>query len=195
MTAIDSSKDSLRRYIRDKRASIPATGLEAADKALERLFKARLESDEEFNRIYYGAENIAVYKAVRGELPCDSLAGFFRSQRRKTLYPRMAGADLEFFAVDDPERELETSRFGLLEPLSSICKEDPLNIDIVILPGLAFSPDGRRLGQGGGFYDRWLSSFPDTERPYLIGICMKFQLFEDIPVAPFDIRADVVLCV
>jgi 5-formyltetrahydrofolate cyclo-ligase len=62
---------------------------------------------------------------------------------------------------------------------------DPLEVDIVILPGLAFSPTGARLGQGGGWYDRFLAQVrPDC---VVVGVAFAVQIIDDLPVEDHDI--------
>ena len=57
--------------------------------------------------------------------------------------------------------------------------------DVVIVPGLAFTPSGRRLGQGGGWYDRFLAEISDTCET--VGVCFHEQLLDDVPVEPHDV--------
>lgn len=68
---------------------------------------------------------------------------------------------------------------------------DPRSIDVVIVPGTAFTVDGRRLGQGGGWYDRFLP----TTRPdcLAIGVCFAPQLLDDLPTADHDVVMDLVV--
>ena len=69
--------------------------------------------------------------------------------------------------------------------------QDPRSIDVVIVPGTAFTPAGDRLGQGGGWYDRFLA----TVRPdcFKVGVAFAPQLLESLPVEPHDLRVDVVV--
>lgn len=64
------------------------------------------------------------------------------------------------------------------------------NIDVAIVPGMAFDKDGNRLGRGKGYYDRFLAQIPAT---YKIGICFGFQLLENVPSCRFDITMDEVI--
>ena len=65
---------------------------------------------------------------------------------------------------------------------------DPAELDVVVVPGLAFTPDGRRLGQGGGHYDRFLTRLrPDC---VTIGACFVELLLEDLPTEPHDTTVD-----
>lgn len=68
---------------------------------------------------------------------------------------------------------------------------DPATLDVAIVPGLGFTADGRRLGQGGGHYDRFLPRL----RPgcVTVGVCFAEQLIPDLPVEPHDARVDVVV--
>ena len=65
---------------------------------------------------------------------------------------------------------------------------DPAELDVVVVPGLAFTRDGRRLGQGGGHYDRFLTRLrPDC---VTIGACFAEQLVDDLPTEPHDTTVD-----
>jgi 5-formyltetrahydrofolate cyclo-ligase len=68
---------------------------------------------------------------------------------------------------------------------------DPATLDAVIVPGLAFTTDGRRLGQGGGHFDRFLPRLP--EACVTIGVCFHEQLVAELPIAVHDARVDLVV--
>jgi len=67
----------------------------------------------------------------------------------------------------------------------------PRTIDVAVVPGLAFAADGRRLGQGGGWYDRVLSQLRTDA--VTVGVCFEPQLVDDLPTEPHDIVLDVVV--
>ena len=67
---------------------------------------------------------------------------------------------------------------------------DYATIDLVIVPGVAFDRDGNRLGRGKGYYDRLLPRIPSA---YKVGICFPFQIVEEVPAEPFDIRMDEII--
>lgn len=80
--------------------------------------------------------------------------------------------------------QLESVYYGLLEPIESLTvKVEPHEIDLVIVPGLAFSNEGYRLGFGGGYYDRYLANYKGTT----ISMAFPIQLKENIPVEVHDI--------
>lgn len=94
--------------------------------------------------------------------------------------------------IIDPSMELTTDRYGLSVPLPA-CLSVPLEeIDCVLVPGVAFDLAGRRLGRGGGFYDRFLARL-DRPRVACLGVCFESQVLADIPCSPHDARVDRVL--
>ncbi len=92
--------------------------------------------------------------------------------------------------------ELEPGCMGIPEPKKSLRQEsgrivDPQNIELVLVPGLAFDASGNRLGRGAGYYDRFLARLrPST---VLIGLAFECQVFESVPVEPHDRPVDFVV--
>jgi 5,10-methenyltetrahydrofolate synthetase len=88
-----------------------------------------------------------------------------------------------------PERDLLPGRFGILEP-GSHCRTVPLNqLDLVLVPGVAFDKQGRRLGRGYGYYDRLLASIGGIK----CAIAFDEQLAIQIPVESHDILLDCIV--
>ena len=195
MSDIEWEKASIRSQVREYRKLITEEELIEYDKSLLVEFKLALKEDKELKKAFDSAHAIAVYKAVGGELPCDALAAYMRSAGKKTVYPKVNGDDMVFVEVKAPDRELVKGCFGIPEPDDSKGVFSNDKIDIVIMPGIAFDPEGNRLGQGKGFYDRWLASYPEDRRPLLIGVCMEYQMMGFIPVNSSDIPSDMILCI
>ena len=92
-------------------------------------------------------------------------------------------------AVKEPGKELRTGQFGIREPIES-CPELPLNrLDFVLVPGIAFDLQGRRLGRGKGYYDRLLAEVRGTT----CGVAFDEQIVEELPVEPHDIHVNCIL--
>lgn len=83
----------------------------------------------------------------------------------------------------------ESGAFGILEP-SIECEDISEEVDLIIIPGLAFDLKGNRLGYGGGFYDRFLSKYPNSKR---VALCYDFQVFDEIPHEFFDEKVDLII--
>ena len=80
--------------------------------------------------------------------------------------------------------------YGILEPTGNIFPSLE-NIDLVIVPGMAFNRQGDRLGRGKGYYDKILK---EASAAWKIGVCFDFQLVEELPVEAHDVRMDCVMC-
>ena len=80
--------------------------------------------------------------------------------------------------------ELVAGRFGILEPAASCPLSEGL--ELVLAPGVAFAPDGSRLGRGKGFYDRLLAGLSAIR----VGVCFDWQVLPEIPNDPHDVKMD-----
>ncbi len=93
--------------------------------------------------------------------------------------------DLALFEIQDPERELAKGAHSVMEPIASVCHAvAPEELDLVLVPGLAFDAQGYRLGHGQGYYDRFLSRVPHTVPT--IGLAYDFQFISRLPTAAHD---------
>ena len=103
--------------------------------------------------------------------------------------------ELELFLLEDM-RELAEGAYKILEPKDELRRRpakrvEPEQLDLVLVPGTAFAPDGSRMGQGKGYYDRLLSrARPDAP---LVALAFECQMFPDIPVASHDVFMNLVL--
>lgn len=88
--------------------------------------------------------------------------------------------------IKDPKKELVKGPFGIYEPKREHMKAmDPKDIDVVIVPGIAFDKKGNRIGHGQGYFDRFLKNLP-SKTP-TIGLAFKLQLVRKISAFPWDI--------
>lgn len=111
--------------------------------------------------------------------------GFFA--HRIALYPKIAGDNLVLCPVASRE-DLRPGPFGIGEPISSPIQLRP---DVMLVPGLAFSSEGFRLGRGAGFYDRFLGA--TSVDLIKVGICFDFQMVPELPVEPHDVPMDLLI--
>ena len=91
---------------------------------------------------------------------------------------------VRFFSLD----EIIRGRFGVPYPSDGIPFEE--SPDLIVVPGLAFDSHGKRIGYGGGYYDRFLSGFPEAHK---IGVCYPFQLLDLLHEESHDVRVDQVV--
>ena len=91
-----------------------------------------------------------------------------------------------------PPGQVALGRWGIWEPTDEApLLSDYSRLDLVVVPGVAFSSDGKRLGRGKSFYDRFLPLVP---RAAFVGVCYPCQVVEQIPADPWDIGMDIVCC-
>jgi len=98
---------------------------------------------------------------------------------------------LELYAIRDPVRDVGTGHQGIPEPLPHCPPVDTSAIDWVLVPGVTFDRDGRRLGYGGGYYDRLLPLLPP--RAARIAGAFDPQIVERVPAGPHDITVDAIV--
>ncbi len=172
-------KVALRRSVRDARRSLSdATRQEAVAAITRRL----LHLPELLT-----ARVVLLYAASDTEVDVEPAADALRSRGVRTLYPRVRGEDLDLVPVASP-LELVDGHRGIREPRGSAA--DPTIVDAVIVPGVAYDLRGRRLGQGGGHYDRLLPRIGDAFR---IAVAYTCQIVPAVPHAPHDIPMDLLV--
>ena len=134
------------------------------------------------------AKTVFCYVSYNGEVDTLKLLSYIANEKILTV-PYCIDDNGNMIAVKiNSTDDLVKGMYGILEPKNPIPfpKEE---IDFVIVPGVAFSKDGYRLGYGKGYYDRFLSGIS----PYKLGIIKKELLLEKLPTNEFDIKMDDVL--
>ncbi len=132
------------------------------------------------------AKVVLTYLPMRGEVDVRSLLA--RQSAIQWGIPRIApspGRHLTFHAYQ-PAR-LVRHRFGMFEPEPTLPEIPPDQADLIIVPGLAYTRLGYRLGYGGGFYDRLLTR---SGRAHTLGVCYQALLLDDLPLGPQDVPVE-----
>ena len=144
-------------------------------------------------RIFREVENLPAFKApqivaffssLRDE-PSTSEALERWSREKQVVVPRVEGDIMQFYTYNPAT--MSDGSFGILEPNpTDLCT--PGKIDLIVVPGVAFSPAGMRLGRGKGFYDKYMSQ--PGFHAFKAGVCYPHQVTDEIPVDPHDIPVD-----
>lgn len=129
---------------------------------------------------------IGLYCAGAGEAPASSYARFFFERGHKIALPRVTALaqPMQFHEHSDPfeESDLVSGPLGLRQPAA----DAPILIpDVLFMPLVGFTANGDRIGQGGGFYDRWLAAHRAT---IAIGMAWDVQRVDELPLEPHDQR-------
>lgn len=133
--------------------------------------------------VFQASNVILTYMPMRTEVDLRPLLDDFPEKR--WLLPRIlpGEAGQMVFQPYDPQN-LIVHPFGMAEPAPHLPQVSPTEIQLTLVPGLAFDRSGWRLGYGGGFYDRFLKDF----RGASVGVTFKALLFDTLPHGEFDIR-------
>jgi 5-formyltetrahydrofolate cyclo-ligase len=172
-------KAALRREMDARRRGVAPREAAAAGEAAARALAALPE--------WSSAARVALYADAFGELPSGAFLRALRARGALLLWPRLRGAALEFAACD-PEA-LEPGAFGVAAPSPGLPAVPLGPADLVLVPALALDAAGRRLGRGGGHYDRAFGP-PLEARPLLVGVGYDFQLVDEVPAGEGDGRVD-----
>lgn len=109
-----------------------------------------------------------------------------------TVYLPVCGVDRLRFAAYQRDSALTQNRFSIPEPLD-VPQVDPDELEVVLVPLVGFDRLGRRLGMGGGWYDRTFESRGATGRPVLVGFGHDEQELDDLSPQPWDVRMDAIV--
>ena len=143
-------KSELRKQVLQEMKAIPREQKQSIDQALtEGLLQ---------HPFYQEANTIATYLSFPHEFQTQELIEQALKDGKKVLIPKTYPKGRMGFVVYDPQQLVKTS-FGLLEPQGDLEVVDASQIDLIHVPGLAFTTEGYRIGYGGGYYDRYLEHF------------------------------------
>ena len=143
-------KAELRKKILQEMKALSQEQKQAMDRALTEHFLQ--------HPFYQKAKTIATYLSFPHEFQTQELIEQALKDDKKVLIPKTYPKGRMDFVVYDPQQLVKTS-FGLLEPQGDLEVVDPSQIDLIHVPGVAFTTEGYRIGYGGGYYDRYLEHF------------------------------------
>ena len=143
-------KSELRKQVLQEMKAMPQEQKQAMDQALTEQFLN--------HPFYQEAKVIATYLSFPHEFQTQGLIDQALKDGKKVLIPKTYPKGRMEFVVYHPQQLVKTS-FGLLEPQGDLEVVEPSQIDLIHVPGLAFTTEGYRIGYGGGYYDRYLEHF------------------------------------
>ena len=174
------TKDEIRSVMRAKRRALSA---ETAAKNSAEISK-RLFALPEFRR----SETVMVYMSAFKEPSTDAILDRVLSEKRAVVPVCDTEKHTIIPSYINSKNDLASGAYGIREP-KNIMKADIDDIDLALVPGLAFDLHGARIGFGEGYYDRFLSEF----RGVKLGICHDFQLLSEIPSLDHDSAMDIII--
>lgn len=173
-------KKALRSQIKEQKRQMTARQIESASQRLTELFVATEQ--------YRQAKTVYGYLPYNQEVRTIGLLQRALQEGKRVAVPKIYGDEMRFIYLDDLSL-VEKSSFGIPEPIA----DEPVADDptaLVLMPGLAFTKHGDRMGYGGGYYDKFLANEPHHPT---VALCYDFQIVDRIPTDDHDIPVDIVL--
>ena len=174
------NKQELRKAIRTRKRAMTEEEIERRSRSLCQKF---LESDA-----YRACRTLYGYLPYNQEVRTVPILAQALADGKQVAVPKVYGDDMKFIVLADLT-QVSRGYAGIPEPIA----DEPVAEDetaLVLMPGLAFDPQGHRIGYGGGFYDKFLSREPNHPT---LALCYEFQMVEHLETEEFDIPVDTVL--
>jgi len=183
---VKDHKRRLRRLIGEAREALSPAQIEAQSEAIAQRLWAE--------PVYRQARVGMFYVSFRSEVRTWQLLRRALAEGKRVVVPisRLKDFRLDLSEVRDPDRELVPGTYGVPEPRPEFVRPvDPDELDLIVLPGVAFDERGGRIGHGAGFYDRFLKRVPaDVPR---IALAFEVQLVDEVPMKPYDMPVSLIL--
>ena len=173
-------KKALRAEIRAQKRAMTAQEIEEKSAALAKAFYETAE--------YKNAKTIYGYLPYNQEVRTTQMLAHALADGKQVAVPKVYGDEMKFILLSDLG-QVAKGYAGIPEPIA----DGPVAADptaLVLMPGLAFDPEGHRLGYGGGFYDKFLAAEPDHPT---LALCYDFQMLPHLDTESYDIPVDRVL--
>ena len=173
-------KKELRRAIRERKRAMTEEEIVSRSAKLGALFT---QSDA-----YKNAKTIYGYLPYNQEVRTVPMLEQALKDGKRVAVPKVYGDEMKFLYLDDLTK-VSKGYAGIPEPIADGPVADDTTA-LVLMPGLAFDPQGHRIGYGGGFYDKFLAAEPNHPT---LALCYEFQMLPALDTEEHDIPVDTVL--
>ena len=173
-------KKELRAVIRAQKRAMTNAQIDACSEKLAALFRA--------HPLYQQAKSIYGYLPYNQEVRTVPMLRQAQLDGKRVAVPKVYGDTMKFLWLDDLARTVPGA-YNIPEPVADTPVADD-ETALVLMPGLAFDPDGHRCGYGGGFYDKYLAAH---RQHVTLALCYDFQMFAHLDVDDYDIPVQYVL--
>ena len=173
-------KKELRRSIRERKRAMTEEEIVSRSEKLGELFIA--------SEAYKNAKTIYGYLPYNQEVRTVPMLEQALKDGKRVAVPKCYGSEMKFIFMDDLSK-VEKGYAGIPEPIADGPVADDTTA-LVLMPGMAFDPQGHRIGYGGGFYDKFLSAEPGHPT---LALCYEFQMLPQLETEAHDIPVDYVI--
>lgn len=180
---IGAEKKALRRVALTARRSLSGADRAAKSAAIERMLQAQ--------PLFSAARRIFAYVSMEDEVHTEEILQGMLARGQEVFLPYIVGKGRMEAAALHTLADLEEGAHGIRTPKEAVRRiASPESLDLILVPGVAFSPTGARLGMGGGFYDAFL---PRATKAFRLALSYQCQIFPEIPMAAHDVGVDQIL--
>lgn len=173
-------KKEIRTKVRARKRAMTEEMIADASRELGEKFAA--------SHLYKAAKSIYFYLPYNQEVRTVPMIEAALAAGKRVAVPKCYGEEMKFLWIESMEG-IEPGYCGIPEPVfDEPVADDPTAL--VLMPGLAFDPQGHRIGYGGGFYDKFLEAEPNHPT---VALCYGFQMFDHLEVDSHDIPVDLVI--
>ena len=180
-STITAEKSALRRELRARLKALSPAQRQAGDDALLRRFLSLPQVE--------AAQTLLLYHGMGTEPDTSRMLVPLWEAGKRLCLPRCLPENTLEARLIRPDSRLVRHAYGMWEPGEDCPPVGPEEIDLALVPGLAFDRSGGRLGQGGGYYDRWLAGFSGLT----VALCRKLTLLDRVPRQTHDRPVELVV--
>jgi 5-formyltetrahydrofolate cyclo-ligase len=178
---VREAKRALRRRIKDWRDSLAPMEREAmSERVALRVFDLPA---------FHRARTVLTYAAFGSEVATDLITARVLAEGKRLVLPRVSAERLVLHRIDDLKADLVAGVWGIPEPDPERPVVAPEEVDLFLLPGVAFDPGGTRLGYGRGYFDRALEGAPGAK----VALAFDGQVVDQVPAGRGDVPVDFVV--
>lgn len=174
MSNMNTDKKDIRKYFSEVRES-------AKSQLKDTIICEKILADEKIAR----ADTVLLFASFRSEVDTWDIANKLILKNIKIAYPVCGKNGIMTFHTIKNTGQLKDSTYGICEPDISLPEPEITDKTVCIVPALAFTENGGRLGYGGGYYDRFLMKYPKL---YTIGLAYEKCLTETLPLEDHDVK-------
>ncbi|MGM0501707.1 MAG: 5-formyltetrahydrofolate cyclo-ligase, partial [Bacillota bacterium] len=169
---------TIRKKLSDQKVS------EKSKKIAEKLFN---------NSVFQEAETILIYINFKNEVKTKKIIKQMLKENKRVIVPITDQAEKRLYLSElkDFNQELSSGAYGILEPKEEYRRfVAPQELDLIILPGVAFDQQGNRIGYGGGYYDRLLTAVPHVKT---IALAFTEQIIDKVKTSVYDQKVEQII--
>lgn len=182
-----NSKEKLRKKWMKKRKNVAKeNGIKKSKKITKNILSLKEISQ---------SQNIMIYVSYRSEVDTEKLIISLLNKNKNLFAPYCVKNEkrMEIVKIKNLDKDLEKGAYGIKEPAKYLRTKntEPGNLDVVIVPAVAFSKNGYRVGYGGGYYDRFLARLNNDT--ISIGVNYEEMVFNSVPKEEHDLAVDILV--